>query len=129
METCNLKNHKGFTLIEVLAALAVLAIALSALVLANIENTSTTGHLKEKMVAHWVGMNIMAEVRLGLMDVPLSPKKVIGKVNMADKDWFWEVSGFTTEDKNTLKVEVDVGSDEREDSIIHLIGYLSQAEK
>ena len=111
-----------------LAALAVLSIALTALVLATIEYTSNTGHLKDKMIAHWVAMNKLAEVRVGLIELPAVQRTQSGTVTMADNNWYWTMKSYSTTDDDTLKVEVNVGKDDKASSITHIIGFISQAE-
>lgn len=54
----------GFTLIEVLVALTVIAFALSAIIRAVGVMTANTAHLKEKTYAHWIAMNRVAELRV-----------------------------------------------------------------
>ncbi len=57
-------RHGGFTLIEVLVALTIIAIALSAIIRATAVMTGNTAHLKEKTYAHWIAMNRVAELRV-----------------------------------------------------------------
>lgn len=58
------KRNKGFTLLEVLVATAIFAIA--AIGLLNAQNTQirTDQHLDEKTFAHWVALNHLAELQL-----------------------------------------------------------------
>src|SRR5688572_28933903 len=57
-------RHSGFSLIEVLVALTIVAIALSAIIRATAVMTGNTAHLKEKTCAHWIAMNRVAELRV-----------------------------------------------------------------
>ncbi len=57
-------RHRGFTLLEVLVALAVLAIAMAALIKTGGENTRSAAYLRDKTLAQWVAMNVIAEQRL-----------------------------------------------------------------
>ena len=54
---------RGFTLIEVLIALAVLAIALSAVIKGVSANANNAAHLRDRMLAHWVAMNKVTELQ------------------------------------------------------------------
>lgn len=56
-------RQRGFTLLEVLVALAVLAIALAAAIKAISSHVSNESYLKERSFAHWVAMNKVAELR------------------------------------------------------------------
>lgn len=52
---------KGFTLIEVLVALAILAIALAAAARASSMSISNSETLKQRLLANWVAQNRLAE--------------------------------------------------------------------
>ena len=58
------KRERGFTLVEVLAAVAVLAIALIAIFRAMDSQIRNTTALADRMFAHWVALNSMEEARL-----------------------------------------------------------------
>ncbi|MQM40150.1 hypothetical protein KBTX_04196 [wastewater metagenome] len=53
----------GFTLVEVLVALAVLAIALAAAVRAATLSADTAGGLRERTFAHWIADNRLTEMQ------------------------------------------------------------------
>ena len=59
--TC--RQH-GFTLLEVMVALAVIAFALAAAVSAVSGNTRNAAGLQQRTYAHWVAMNKMAELQI-----------------------------------------------------------------
>jgi general secretion pathway protein I len=54
---------RGFTLIEVLVALAIIAIALVAALRAAGQGSSTAGELRANLLAGWVAQNLIAEHR------------------------------------------------------------------
>ena len=58
------KRERGITLVEVLAAVAVLAIALIALFRAVDSQIRNTAALADRMFAHWAALNTMEEARL-----------------------------------------------------------------
>lgn len=62
-ESVRSERYKGFTLIEVLVALAVLAIALAAAARAASLSLSGSESLKERLLAGWVAQNRLAEYR------------------------------------------------------------------
>ncbi|MEO0676169.1 MAG: type II secretion system minor pseudopilin GspI, partial [Pseudomonadota bacterium] len=61
-------RDQGFTLVEVLVAMAVLAIALTAGLRLINQQTRFASALEDRVFAHWVAMNTMAERQLGLAE-------------------------------------------------------------
>lgn len=57
------RKRAGFTLIEVLIALAIVAIALIAALRAAGQSTANVGELRTRLLAGWVAENILAEHR------------------------------------------------------------------
>lgn len=83
-------SNKGFTLIEVLLALAVIAIAMTALLKATAENISGTTRLKDKTISHWVAMQGIAAVQTGILN--LNPGQEITQVtSILGQAWYWRV--------------------------------------
>ena len=58
------RRSSGFTLIEVLVALVVVALGLAALMTAVQGAARTSGYLRDKTLAQWIALNRIAEVRL-----------------------------------------------------------------
>lgn len=56
--------QRGFTLLEVMVAMVIFAIAALALLNAQNSQITTDQHLRDKTMAHWVALNQLAEMRL-----------------------------------------------------------------
>lgn len=99
-------GQRAFTLLEILVALVVLAIALSAVVKAAAENASNAGYLRDKTLAHWVAMNAVAELRLA----PAWPTPGVhrGEMRMAERTWRWSADVQPTADGSVRQVHVQV---------------------
>lgn len=78
----------GFTLIEVLLALSILAIALTALLKASSETVVGTQRLKEKTMSHLVAMQGISMIQLGLTRITLD-QETTKQMTMFDQTWYW----------------------------------------
>lgn len=101
-----MKRVTGFTLLEVLVALAVLAIAMAAVIKVSVSNTSNTAYLKEKTIAHWIAVNKANELRLAEGWPSVGNKK--GSIVMAKQEWRWKLKVSNTPDKNVRRMDIEV---------------------
>ncbi|MEO5345916.1 MAG: type II secretion system minor pseudopilin GspI [Magnetococcus sp. YQC-9] len=102
-------NARGFSLLETVAALAVLALALTASMRVVGEYTRNASHLKDRTLAHWVAMNQAAERRLR-HEWP-EPGMQRGVERLADRDWHWSVLISTTPEETVRRMEILVRSE------------------
>ncbi len=121
-----LRHHRanGFTLLEVLVALAVLTIALAALIKGTADNAKNAAYLRDKTLAHWVGMNVVAEQRLTAKWNEQGVQR--GDEEMGNHIWYWSAKLVKTFDEDVRRLEVDVrGSDKRDDTpLATLVAFL-----
>lgn len=120
-------SSRGFTLLEVLVALTVIAVALGALVKASSSETASTAYLKEKTIAHFVAMNAMN--RLLLEKEWPSVGKSTDSTEMAKHEWYWQREVVKTPSDETRQVIFRVYRDEAMlDQATRLIGYVTNPE-
>ena len=106
---------RGFTLVEVMVALAIVAIALPALLMALYQQIDDTAYLRDKTLAYMVAENKLAEMRLIIsLTRNLSAGKDSGLASMADRDWYWWVETKTTEMEKFFRVDITVSLDEEQ---------------
>jgi general secretion pathway protein I len=79
----------GFTLIEVLVALVIVAFGVGALLAALSSAAVNVGALREKTLAQWVALNRVADVRLNLQ-APQTGTTEGDVNNFANGDWHWQ---------------------------------------
>jgi general secretion pathway protein I len=118
----------GFTLIEVMVALAVVAIALPALVFALQQQIDGTVYLRDKSLAHMVAINKLTEVRImAKAREQLLKGKDSGTSELADRQWDWQLNSTETDLPNFYRVEIKVSAFETVDgtSLYTLVGFLS----
>lgn len=81
------KNKTGFTLLEVLIALALLAILMAGLIKITADNTKNLWYLENKTLASIVAANHAIELRLAKE----APESLDGWDNMAGRRWYWQL--------------------------------------
>ena len=99
-------RHRGFTLLEVLVALAIITIALSAAIKTTSEATNISIYLKEKTFAQWVASNKVVEYRMR-RDWP-GVGRSNGTATMGDVEWSWVVEVKDTLDLTVRRIEISV---------------------
>jgi len=116
---------RGFTLIEILVALAIIAIALAALIKASGSHTASVAYLKQKSIAHWVAMNEITELQIKQSWPGKGEKKK--STEMAGHEWFWHREIKETFNENSHQVVFTIYLDEdREQKVTRLIGYITK---
>ncbi len=119
------KKSDGFTLIEVMVALTIIAISLGALLSTSGAQASSAGYLKLKTLAHWVAVNELTQVRIAKEFPSVGDKK--GSTEMAGKDWYWTRTTKKTEDKNARQITFTVYEDkDRKKNLTALTGYANR---
>lgn len=118
------RQHAGFTLIEVLIALAVLAIALAAIMRTVVQSIDLTVELRDRNLALWVAQNRLINHQL-LHDWP-SPDTTEGVTEMANRQWRWREQVLTTPEPALKRIEIDVRAEHGEARLAHLVGFLEQ---
>lgn len=123
MRTSSVSN--GFTLLEVLIAMVVLATALGAAITATSRYASNTAYLRDRSFAHWVAMNRITETYLE-QDWP-DTGTTRGDEQMAGHEWPWLRRVLTTADDDVRRVEVEVrvtADDER--PVARLVAFVGR---
>lgn len=101
-----MKRAGGFTLIEIIVAVAILAVAMAALITGMARYAANAAALREKTVALWVAHNRLTEIGLepGWPDLGASD----GDVEMAGIEWRWDVTVAETPDPRVRRIDIDV---------------------
>ncbi|WP_068715560.1 type II secretion system minor pseudopilin GspI [Vibrio tritonius] len=116
----NKRFSAGFTLLEVLVALAIFATAAVSVMRAVSQHINTMNYLEEKMFASIVADNQMAKVML-------APKQLAakeGKESMAGQDWFWKIKPVNTSSGTLKAFDVMVSKDKKASPLITVRSYV-----
>lgn len=119
------KKNNGFTLIEVLIALVILAIALTAVVKSILDNTQAASYLQNKTMAHWVGMEVISEAQLGLLPLPDEGDSSSGSITLFNQHWPWFAKFKATPDTGVKELDVTVKMHDNNQVLAKLTGYVT----
>ncbi|MEO6078802.1 MAG: type II secretion system minor pseudopilin GspI [Steroidobacteraceae bacterium] len=96
----------GFTLIEVIVAMFVIAIGMGALLSALTASAESVGRLRDKSFAEWVALNRITETRLA------NPRPGVGEtsgeIEFANIMWQWKQKIIDPDVQGILRIDVAV---------------------
>lgn len=118
-----IKNKSGFTLIEVLVALAILGIAMTAIIKVASQNIRDTHYLQQKVMATWVAARIINEARAGLINLSKSDE-ISEETEMLGQSWIWKASIEDSPNPSIKELHVGVFHKDNNHEIIQLTSYL-----
>ena len=122
------KSVRGFTLIEVMVALAVVAIALPALLFLLFQQLDGAEYLRQRSVASWIAEDKLGELRLIVARQGALPEgEVTGETEVLDQDWSWWIDQEGTEVPGFIRVEINVARGINQDAApLHtLVAFLA----
>ncbi len=120
-----LARARGFTLLEVMVALAVIAIGLGAVITEASRNISNASLLQDKTLGHWVASNKIVEMQVKNEWPSAGEQK--DDVEMVGRDWYLTVITIETPVDRIRRIDVEVRTDSgSERPIATVIAYLGQ---
>jgi general secretion pathway protein I len=100
------RRNRGFTLVEVLVALVVVALGLTALMVAVNGTARTSGFLRDKSLAQWIALNRLSEVRLNV--TKFGQNTDTGELDFGNRKWHYDTRYFDTSMASMKRVVVRV---------------------
>jgi len=97
-----MRNY-GFTLVEVMVALAIVAFGLTALFSTTTQSVRASSYLREKTLAQWIALNRITEARLE--GQPPADEDMSGEVDFAGETWRWELKTLETPVRGIVRLE------------------------
>ena len=121
-EPSSIPRMGGFTLLEVMVALAIFATLATAVLSASQYVVRQAGGAEERLLAGWVADNRLNELRLQSSPVIEQPQR---QVSMGDRDWVVRQFGGMANDPHGVVVEVEVGLAGRNQTLFRAIGWIA----
>ncbi|HYM34466.1 MAG TPA: type II secretion system minor pseudopilin GspI [Steroidobacteraceae bacterium] len=97
---------RGFTLIEVLVALAIVSIGMLVVIQTVSQTANNSSYLRDKTIAHWVAMNQLTLMRLN-PTVPTTGTSS-DESEMAGQRWRWSAAVTQTAIDSMFRIDVTV---------------------
>jgi len=98
--------RRGFTLIEVLVALAIVTVGMAALLATLTSSADTVVYLRDKTFANWIALNQIALVRIS-GQLP-APGKSDGDTDFAGRRWHWHQEVSNVQVPGMVRMDVSV---------------------
>ena len=115
-------ESSGFTLVEVMVALAIVAIAVPALLFALFQQLDGTEYLRDRSIASWIATDRMSELRLVVAKQGAVPKgELLGETRLAERDWYWWIEQQATEIPGFIRVDVKVSLEAERTQPLHAL--------
>ena len=118
------KPSKGFTLVEILVALTILAITMGAYLSQLDQQISQSHELKNRTMAHWLAQNHLAQMRIE--ERWPNPGILSAIVQQGQQTWHLQQQVSNTPNANIRRVSLNVTSDNGDFSG-SLVGYINGA--
>lgn len=115
---------RGFTLLEVMVALAILALGLGALWTGLSQATVLAEGLPERVAARWVAQNRII-LRQARQDWP-EPGVSTGSGDMGGRTWYWQEQISYTREPLLRRIVVRVGRQPESLSLTRIEAYLQR---
>jgi general secretion pathway protein I len=121
-------SASGFTLVEVLVALVIVALGLTALMVAVTGTARTSGHLRDKSLAQWIALNRLTEIRLNV--VKFGQNTDTGELDFGNRKWHYDTRYFDTSIGTMKRVVVRVylgDAKTKGNPVAQAVGFLGKA--
>ena len=125
-----MRRARGFTLLEVLVALAIFALVAASVLTATARSLQTASRLEDKTLAMWIADNRLTELQLSRS--PVADGRDQGELEFAGRRWQWQSEVQATREADMRRVTLWVapaeqrrlGGDVRERALVSLNGFL-----
>lgn len=124
MQSSRSERIAGFTLVEVMVALAVAGLSLAAVAASIGQMVDAASAIQERTYASWIAQNRIAELRLANILPEVST--TTGEVDYAGLEWAWRTTISETGVENLFRVDVDVSFAGSDDIVRTVTGFIGE---
>ncbi|MDH3613415.1 MAG: type II secretion system minor pseudopilin GspI [Gammaproteobacteria bacterium] len=117
-------GQKAFTLVEVMVALAIIALSLTAVATKMGRMIDTSNSMRERTYASWIAQNKITELRLANIIPEVSATS--GDVDFANTTWHWRAVVSESGIENLFRVDVSISYDDSDDAIRTVTGFIGE---
>ena len=120
-------SSRGFTLVEVLVALAIVSVGMLAVFKVIGDTAMNVSYLRDRSFAAWIADNQITELRLS-GEMP-SVDETKGDLEFAGRRWFWVQKVATTPVDGLRRIDISVRREEDAEgsSLISMAGFIGAA--
>jgi len=115
---------RAFTLVEVMVALAIIALSLTAVSAKMGRMIDTSNSMRERTYASWIAQNKITELRL-INELP-EVSATSGEVEYANTTWRWRAVISESGIENLFRVDVAVSYEDGDDIIRSVTGFIGE---
>ncbi|TQV85501.1 type II secretion system minor pseudopilin GspI [Aliikangiella coralliicola] len=121
-------SSRGFTLLEVLIAMVIFGMTVTMLLSSMNSQNRSHVDISQRVVAHWVAMNKMAEVRIEGKWPSIGVTR--GDMEMRNHKWYWLQTVSKTTEAQLRQVEIEVRLEESDEiPTTRFVGFIAQKEE
>jgi general secretion pathway protein I len=114
----------GFTLVEVMVALAIAGLSLAAVAASISQMVDAGSAMQERTYASWIAQNKITELRLANVIPEVST--TTGEVEYAALEWAWRATISESGVDNLFRVDVEVSYAGSDDIIRTVTGFIGE---
>ena len=119
-----LTSSKGFTLIEVMVALAIVAFSLTAIAASMNQMIDAANSMRERTYASWIAQNKITELRMA--DTTPETSSSTGEVTYANAEWEWRATVSETGVEKFYRIDVSVSHAGSEYIVRTVTGFVGE---
>jgi general secretion pathway protein I len=119
-----LKRSDGFTLLEVMVALAIIALSLMAVATEMGEMIDKSAAMRDKTYASWIAQNKLTELRLANVIPEVSATS--GEIEYANGTWYWRAEISESGIENLFRANVTVSYPAPDANVRTVTGFIGE---